>query len=136
MLTKNQLKGIIRNEVLKVNKNWEIKNKNIEFTDKALDLINSSPKGIEDVKKRIKRLVSCAVGTKWFYWAGMHYNAGPFVSSCDTSMEAFKRTDYCIKKKVWVEIDDVTVIQFCGGHPYVEGPWRRGALVGYEDAEW
>ena len=136
MLNKNQLKGIIRNEVLKVNANWELKNKDINFSNKVIEIINSSPKGIENVKKRIRKLVSCAVSTKRYYWAKMHYTAGPFEDNYDLSDDAFKRTDYYPKKKIWIDIDDETVIKLCGDHPYSEGPWCRGALVGYEGLDW
>lgn len=136
MLTRNEFKKMVRTAALKVNKGWELKNKDIEFSDKVLEIINKSEKGISDVKKRLPKLISCAIATKRYYWAKMHYTAGPFEDKFDLSTDAFKKTDYYPKKKIWVEIDDDTVIEVCGGHPYSEGPWKSGALVGYEGFDW
>ena len=87
-LTKNLFKGIVRNEMKKINNKWEIKNSEIIVSKEGLKLIQEKLTENE-IRNAIKGLITMYLDTKYSYWKGMHYNAGPFESNLDLSEEKF-----------------------------------------------
>ena len=129
----NQLKGLIRNEVLKVNKEWKLKNEDISVSEEALLVLLKTD--TNDIKKRIKRLLPIWISTKGYYWRKMHYCAGPFEDNYDLSEEGFKRSGY-YPKLYSVVIDEDTCFLPNDSNPFAEGPWGQARIVGWEGLDW
>lgn len=132
-MTKNELKGIVRNEILKYNKDWKVKNKDITISDEAMNILAQTD--LASIKSRIKRLLPIWVSTKGYYWRKMHYTAGPFEDNYDLSTEAFKRSDY-YPKLYSVTIDEDTCFLPNDDCPFAEGPWGQARIVGWEGLDW
>ena len=133
MLNRNELKGIIRNEILKYNKDWKVKNKDITISDEAMDILSQTD--LVSIKSRIKRLLPIWVSTKGYYWRKMHYTAGPFEDNYDLSEEGFKRSGY-YPKLYSIVIDKDTCFLPNDSNPFAEGPWGQARIVGWEGLDW
>lgn len=104
-LTKNIFKGIVRTEMKKINKNWKLENSRIYISNEGLKLI-AEKLTEKEIRNAINRLLILFIDTKYSYWKGMHYDAGPWESNYDLSEHAFKGSSMypdCIYK---IELSD------------------------------
>jgi hypothetical protein len=101
-LNRNLFKGMVKTEMKKISKNWKIKSHNIIISNEGLKLL-AEKLTEKEIRTAVNGLLRMYMDTKYSYWKGMHYNAGPFESNCDLSERAFKGSDmypdciYCVE---------------------------------------
>lgn len=89
-LSKNLVKGLIRNEMMKANPDWKISNKVIFVSEIGLKMIEEKKITEKELREAIKGMAEVFMDTKYSVWKDMHYTAGPFIDTYDLSCRAFK----------------------------------------------
>lgn len=134
-LSKNLIKGIIRNEMLKVNPDWKIRNKVIFVSEEGLKMIEQKKISEKELREAIRGMAKCFLTSSYEYWKGMFYTAGPFEDRYDLSCRAFRGSSEYPKSIYKVELDDDTTFYINNRAVNKEGPslkiWYPASNIGW-----
>lgn len=107
-LNKNLVKGLIRNEMLKVNPDWKITNKVIFISEIGLKMLEEKKITEKELREAIRGMADVFMYTKYEVWKDMHYTAGPFNDNYDLSCRAFKGSREYPAIIYRIDLDDET----------------------------
>lgn len=134
-LNKNLFKGIVKNELLKVNPDWKVSNKIFFISEEGLKMIEDRKITEQELREAIKGMAECYLASAYEYWMGMFYTAGPFEDHYDFSSRAFRSSEEYPKTIYKVELTKDTTFYINNRSVNKEGPslkiWHGASNIGW-----